>query len=75
MKVVVNTNRSSASINTSKPSVIVNQNTIGKVEMGDLLDVDLSGLEDGAILVYNMSREKFEAVKELEKQNINGGHF
>lgn len=75
MKVVVNTNRSVASINTTKPSIIVNQNTFGKVSMGDLLDVDLTGIEDGAVLVYNMSREKFEAVRDLEKQNINGGHF
>lgn len=75
MKVVVNTNRSVASINTTKPSIIVNQNTVGKVNMDDLLDVDLTGIEDGAVLVYNMSREKFEAVRDLEKQNINGGHF
>jgi hypothetical protein len=43
--------------------------------LSDLADVDLSDLQDGSLLIYSSTSEKFEASILLEKQNINGGHF
>lgn len=65
MKVVVN----------PKNSVLVNQSGQMIRRLSDLADVDLTGLEDGSLLIYSTTSEKFEASRLLEKQNINGGHF
>lgn len=43
--------------------------------LGDLVDVDLSDLEDGSVLVYRESTEKWVATRTLEQQYINAGHF
>jgi len=37
--------------------------------------VDTGAKEDGSVLVYDQSIEKFIATKKLEKQFINGGNF
>jgi hypothetical protein len=66
MKVVVNPK--------NNLSVLVNQSRQVR-RIADLIDVDLMGLEDGSLLIYNATSEKFEASILLEKQNINGGHF
>jgi hypothetical protein len=63
--------------------VVVNQknnmravvNSSGLRRLSDLLDVDLTLLEDGSLLIYNATTNKFVSSRELEKQNINGGHF
>jgi hypothetical protein len=41
----------------------------------NLSGVDTAAREDGSVLVYNATSEKFEATKTLEKQFINGGNF
>ncbi len=43
--------------------------------LGDLLDVDLTNLEDGSVLVYKANTEKWTATKKLEQQYINAGQF
>jgi hypothetical protein len=74
MKVVVNPKNNLTATVQGKNSVLVNQS--GQVRrIADLIDVDLMGLEDGSLLIYNATSEKFEASILLEKQNINGGHF
>ena len=45
-----------------------------------LSDVDVSGAQNGAVLVYNSSTSKFEATLELtpgttQNLDINGGNF
>lgn len=37
--------------------------------------VDTSGKENGSVLVYNSSSEKFEATRTLENQDVNGGQY
>lgn len=37
--------------------------------------VDTSGKVNGSILVYNSTSEKFEATKQLEEQDVNGGQY
>jgi len=41
----------------------------------DLLDVDGSTLDDGAVFVYDESSDTFKTQLLLEKQKINGGNF
>jgi hypothetical protein len=44
-------------------------------KLGDLNDIDISGIEDGSVLVYSTNLGKWEATRTLEKQIINGGNF
>lgn len=44
-------------------------------QLRNLPDVDASKLDDGAVVVYNKSTDKFLTQTLLEKQIINGGHF
>lgn len=41
----------------------------------ELKGVDVSNLEDGAVLVYEQNSDTFVATKTLQKQIINGGNF
>lgn len=43
--------------------------------LGDLIDVDLSDLEDGSVLVYHADVSKWVAQRTLEQQYINAGQF
>jgi hypothetical protein len=38
-------------------------------------DVDITGLQDGSMLVYNAASSKWQATTLLEKQVINAGFF
>lgn len=59
-----------------KQTVLVNQSSlIAAKRLSDLLDVDVSTKEDGSLLIYDETVEKFKSSTLLEKQNINGGHF
>lgn len=40
-----------------------------------IVGIDASGKVDGATFVYNESSGNFEATKDLDKQNINGGQY
>lgn len=47
------------------------------IKVGDLFDVDQTGQEDGAVLLYNGGTEKWEATRFMENINtiINGGNY
>lgn len=75
MKVVVNPKNNLTATVQGKNSVLVNQSGQVIRRLSDLADVNLTGLEDGSLLIYSTTSEKFEALRLLEKQNINGGHF
>lgn len=47
----------------------------GIIRLNDLIDVDKTGLIDGATLVYNSTVEKWEATEKLNKQAIECGEF
>jgi hypothetical protein len=52
----------------------VNASTI---KLGDMFNVDASGEEDGAVLLYNGTRAQWEATTQMDNINtvINGGNF
>ena len=47
----------------------------GSGNISDSGDIDLSGLVDGATLVYSAPTAKWQATNLLEKQIMNGGFF
>ena len=51
--------------------------TAGAFTLGTLAGVDLTGVVDGSMLVYNGTASKFEAKVSLDNQNtnVNGGNF
>jgi len=51
--------------------------TAGSIRVGDLFDVNVSGLGDGAILIYNASNQRWEASIDLDNENtvLEGGTF
>lgn len=46
-----------------------------RININEIQGIDLTNLEDGSLLIYNTSTENFEASRDLEKQNINGGNY
>jgi hypothetical protein len=47
----------------------------GQQSLEGLRDVDVTGKQNGSILVYSEANEKWEATLDLEHQNINGGSY
>lgn len=47
------------------------------IKLGDLFDVDSTGQEDGAVILYNGTDNKWEATTQMDNINtvINGGNF
>jgi len=46
-----------------------------RININEIQGIDLTNLEDGSLLIYSNASEKFEASRDLEKQNINGGNY
>lgn len=44
-------------------------------DVRNIRGLDVSAAEEGSTLVYNPDTETFEAVKNLENTNINGGQY
>jgi hypothetical protein len=70
--------------NTNGNGVIVKKVTMGRPvrrvfqdngNLSGLNDIDAYGAEEGDVLVYHESDEKWHAQKLLEKQEINGGQY
>lgn len=47
----------------------------GALNMTNLADVDLSGLSDNMLLVFDSDAGKFKATLDLDGVNLNGGNF
>lgn len=63
-----------------RTKVFVNQSNLVIRSMADINDVDLSANEDGAILVFDSTTQKFTATKNLDGITLNnvviqGGSF
>lgn len=48
---------------------------LSQTSIASASDVDLTGLSDGAVLVYQENMSKWQATKTLENQVMNGGFF
>lgn len=67
-----------ATINPNQRLLVTNYSVSGgNIRLGDLFDVDPSGLGDGAVLVYSTGTGKWEATQTIENINtkINGGNY
>ncbi len=67
--------RVSVEITDPKLAVSVIEGFMAIFRLGDLIDVDVTALEDGCVLVYNSSTAKWVATRVLEKQYVNAGQF
>lgn len=69
--------QASVTVQISEPALAVSiiEGFMAIFRLGDLVDVDLSDLEDGSVLVYQESTEKWVATRALEQQYINAGQF
>lgn len=47
----------------------------GITSISQATDVDSSNLENGSVLVYSESSEKWVATRLLENQNVESGHY
>lgn len=61
--------------NQCRTKVFVNQSNLVNRKLVDLVDVDFTNLEDGAILVYDQETETFVATTTLNNQRIDCGTF
>lgn len=55
-------------------SIAINR---GSIKLGDLSDIDVTAISDGAMLVYNGNNSVWEAKVEMKNNNtiFNGGFF
>jgi|TARA_R110001599_G_scaffold315191_1_gene523807 hypothetical protein len=49
--------------------------TAGAFHVTNIGGIDITGVVNGSVLVYNESTTNFEAKLDLEEQNINGGSY
>lgn len=79
MKVKVSSQSSKVvAVNTQGTTEVVSvgvQGPSGPNTVTTATDVDVSGLEDGSVLVYKSSTLKWRATRTLEQQNLEGGHY
>lgn len=71
-KVVTEPNVKVSKVVVGRP---VRRVTSGAFSVNNLIDVDISNLENGSVLVYKLSSQKWAATTDLENQNINGGAY
>lgn len=73
-EVIVTERQNTVIIDTKQPQTIV-AGMIGPQTMAALTDVDLSGLINGGLLVYNSNAAKWKVTNKLEGQIIESGQF
>jgi hypothetical protein len=56
-------------------TVVASQTSVSPNTIENMLDVDLQGLTDGALLVYKNNTAKWTAGTILEKQIMEGGQY
>lgn len=49
--------------------------TSGAFHVNNIGGIDITGVTNGSVLVYNEATTNFEAKLDLEEQNINGGSY
>lgn len=76
-RVVVQSEQSKVIINEDKSKVIITGIVGPKANnaINQANDIDLTGLTDGATLVYSTTSSKWKATNRLEKQIMEGGQY
>lgn len=74
---VVSGNTQVKQITVGSPVRIIRRIKAGDFQFGALQGIDLTGVTDGSMLVYNDGTENFEAKVEITNTNttFNGGNF
>jgi len=67
-----------AKVNTNNTIVVTKQNVPGMSTLKNLTDVDATTLEDGSVLMYEASANKFKVTTDISLTGTNyvsGGNF
>ncbi|MDP6583486.1 MAG: hypothetical protein QF535_02440 [Anaerolineales bacterium] len=67
-----------AKVNTNNTIVVTKQNVPGMSTLKNLTDVDATTLEDGSVLMYEVSANKFKVTTNISLTGTNyvsGGNF
>jgi hypothetical protein len=56
-------------------TLMISASSIPPNSIENMADVDLTGLTDGALLIYRNNTAKWAASTMLDKQNMEGGEF
>lgn len=59
----------------TKNRILINQSNFLVNKLQDLTNVNMMNAEDGSILIYNPETNQFVATNNLDKQDIDGGHY
>lgn len=64
-------------VTVGNPVRIIRRIKVGDFQFGALDGIDITGVSDGCMLVYNAGTENFEAKTEITNTNttFNGGNF
>jgi len=60
---------------TDSGSFVVSSTSIPPNSIENMVDVDLTSLTDGALLIYKNNTSRWTASTLLDKQNMEGGEF
>jgi hypothetical protein len=67
-----------AKLNTNQNFLVTNyQLNASSIRLGDLIDIDVSGVSDGAVILYDETSSRWVATTRIDNINtiINGGNF
>ena len=74
---VISGNTQVKQVTVGSPVRIVRRLQASDFQLGSIQGIDLTGVTDGALLVYNSSTQNFESKVEITNTNttFNGGNF
>jgi hypothetical protein len=63
------------SASVTSDSLIANMNIVTLNSLSEVTNVDTTILENGAVLVFKTTTNKWTSTRTLEEQNLEGGHY
>ena len=63
------------SASLSSDSLMANMNIITLSSLSEITNVDTTVLENGSVLVFKTTTNKWTSTRTLEEQNLEGGHY
>jgi len=68
-------NGQNISASVSSDSLTANMNILTLNSLSEITNVDTTVLENGSVLVFKTTTNKWTSTRTLEEQNLEGGHY
>lgn len=68
-------NGQNISASVSSDSLTANMNILILNSLSEITNVDTTVLENGSVLVFKTTTNKWTSTRTLEEQNLEGGHY